>query len=202
MGTVQNRLKTVKCKAMNPNQVLDQTKSKLASACGHFKEELGKLRTGRAHPSMLDGVMVEAYGQSMPLKSLAGITAPEAQLIQISPFDPTNLQSIADAIRNDQSLGLNPTDDGHVVRVTVPPLTTETRQGMVKILNQKAEDYAIAARNARHEAFHQGEQAEKDRSLSKDERLRFEKQVDELVTKQKAEVDELAKAKESEIMSI
>lgn len=187
---------------MNPSQVLDQTKSKLANACDHFKDELSKLRTGRAHPAMLDGVMVEAYGQSMPLKSVAGITAPEAQLIQISPFDPNNLQAIADAIRNDQSLGLNPTDDGHVVRVTIPPLTTETREGMVKILNQKAEEYAIAARNARHDAFHQGEQAEKDKTISKDERLRFEKQVDELVAKQKNQVDEIAKAKEAEIMTV
>lgn len=187
---------------MNPSQVLDQTKGKLASACDHFKDELSKLRTGRAHPAMLDGVMVEAYGQSMPLKSVAGITAPEAQLIQISPFDPNNLQAIADAIRNDQSLGLNPTDDGHVVRVTIPPLTTETREGMVKILNQKAEEYAIAARNARHDAFHQGEQAEKDKTISKDERLRFEKQVDELVAKQKNQVDEIAKAKEAEIMTV
>lgn len=187
---------------MNPSQVVEQTKTKLNSATAHFKEELGKLRTGRAHPSMIDGLSVEVYGQSMPLKAVAGVTTPEAQLLQISPFDPNNLQAIADAIRSDQTLGLNPTDDGHVVRVTIPPLTTETRQSMVKILNQKVEECAITVRQVRHDAFHQGEQAEKDKSISKDDRLRFEKQIDELVAKQKTEVETLAKTKESEIMTV
>ncbi len=187
---------------MNPSIVQEQTKTKLAAASGHFKDELSKLRTGRAHPSMVDGIMVEVYGQNMPLKAVAGITAPEAQLIQISPFDPSNLSAITDAIRNDQALGLNPADDGHVVRVKIPPLTTETRQGMVKVLGQKVEDYNIAARQIRHDAFHQGEQAEKDKDISKDDRLRFEKTIDELVAKQKEEVDSLAKAKEQEIMTV
>lgn len=146
--------------------------------------------------------MVEVYGQAMPLKAVAGITAPEAQLIQISPFDPSNLSAISEAIRNDQALGLNPADDGHVVRVQIPPLTAETRQGMVKVLGQKVEDYNIAARQIRHEAFHLGEQAEKDKDISKDDRLRFEKQIDELVAKQKEDVDQLAKAKEQEILTL
>ncbi len=187
---------------MNPQQVLDQTKNKLIAATDHFKEELGKLRTGRAHPSMLDGILVEVYGQSLPLKGVAGITAPEATMLQVSPFDPNNLQAISDAIRSDQSLGLNPADDGHVVRIQIPPLTTETRQGMVKVLNQKVEDCAITARQIRHEAFHQGEQAEKDKKIGEDDRLRFEKQIDELLAKQKAEVDSLAKNKETEITTL
>ncbi|HSX18326.1 MAG TPA: ribosome recycling factor [Candidatus Saccharimonadales bacterium] len=187
---------------MNPNQIVSETKTKLDQATFHFKDELRKLRTGRAHPSMLDSVMVEAYGQAMPLKSIASIAVPEPQLLQITPFDPNNLQPIADAIRNDQSLGLTPTDDGRVVRVNLPPMTTENRQDMVKILHQKVEECLISARNARHEAFHRGEQAEKDKDIGKDERLRFEKQVDELLTKQKNEVDELAKAKEEEILTV
>src|SRR3569833_273089 len=97
---------------MNPNQIAEQGKTKLAAATEHFKQELGKIRTGRAHPGMVDGVMVEAYGQPMPLKAVASITAPEAQLLQITPFDQANLQAISEAIRNDQSLGLNPADDG------------------------------------------------------------------------------------------
>ncbi len=185
---------------MNPQQVQDQTKTKLATACAHLKDELSKLRTGRAHPSMVDGILVEVYGQNMPLKAVAGITAPEAQLIQITPFDPSNLAAITDAIRNDQALGLNPADDGHVVRVQIPPLTQEIRQGMVRVLGQKVEDYNIAARQIRHDAFHQGEQAEKDKNIGKDDRLRFEKQIDDLVSKQKTEVDSLAKSKESEIL--
>lgn len=187
---------------MNPNQVTDQTKKKLADTTEHFKQELGKIRTGRAHPGMLDGISVEVYGQQMALKAVAGIIAPEAQLLQITPFDGNNLQSIADAIRNNQTLGLTPTDDGRVLRITIPPLTTETRQQMVKVLGQKVEETFITARQIRHDAFHRGEQAEKSKDISKDDRLRFEKQVDELVAKQKAEVEALAKAKEQEIMKV
>jgi ribosome recycling factor len=187
---------------VNPSQVIEETKSKLAQATEHFKQELGKLRTGRAHPAMLDAVMVEAYGQPMPIKAVAGITAPEPQLLQIAPFDQNNLKAIAEAIRADQSLGLSPTDDGRVVRITISPLTTETRQQMVKILNQKVEESLISARNARHEAFRRGDQAEKDKQIGKDERLRFEKQIDEQLAKQKSEIENLAKTKEQEILTI
>jgi len=151
---------------------------------------------------MLDSVMVEAYGQTMPLKSLAGITAPEAQLLQISPFDPANLQPIAEAIRNDQSLGLTPTDDGRVVRINLPPMTAENRQAMVKVLNQKVEDCFVAVRQARHDAFHKAEQAEKAKEIGKDELERFKKQADELVAKQKTQVEQLSKSKEQEILTV
>lgn len=187
---------------MNPSQVISEIKVKLDAAAEHFRQEIGKIRTGRAHPGMLDGVTVEAYGQPMPLKAVASITAPEAQLLQITPFDADNLQAISTAIRENQSLGLNPADDGRVVRIQIPPLTTETRTSMVKVLGQKVEDYAIAARNARHDAFHKLEAAEKAKEIGKDERLRMEKQIDELLAKQKTEVDDLAKAKEQEIMTV
>ncbi len=187
---------------MNPNQVVSQTQTKLKSAAEHFSDELKKLRTGRAHPSMLDNVIVQAYGSPMPLKGVGSIAAPEAQLLQITPFDPNNLQAIAEAIRNDQSLGLSPTDDGRVVRIQLPPMTTENRQAMVKTIHQKMEDAMIASRNIRHEAFHQGEQAEKSKDIGKDERLRFEKQVDELITKHKTELESLVAAKEKEVMTV
>src|SRR4051812_40513712 len=184
---------------MNPNQATTETKSKLDHALEHFKEELKKLRTGRAHPGMLDNIKVQVYGQEMPLKAVANITAPEAQLLQITPFDPNNLQAISNAIRDDQSLGLSPSDDGRVVRITIPPLTTESRAQMVKVIGQKVEDCLITSRQIRHDAFHRGEQAEKAKEIGKDERLRFEKQIDELLSKQKAEVDALASTKEKEL---
>jgi ribosome recycling factor len=187
---------------MDINQVLSETRTKLDQATERFKDELKKLRTGRAHPNMLDNVMVESYGQSMPLKSVASITVPEPQQLQISPFDPNNLQSIADAIRNDQALGLTPTDDGRVVRVNLPPMTAENRQDMVKILHQKLEECMIAARNVRHDAMRKGEQAEKDKTIGQDERSRFEKQIDELLAKQKDEAEQLVKAKEQEILTV
>src|SRR3989344_839342 len=110
---------------MSPSQIIDEAKKKIDGATAHFQDELKKMRTGRAHPGMLDNIMVEAYGQPTPLKGVGTITAPEAQLLQITPFDPANLQPIAEAIRNDQSLGLTPTDDGRVVRINLPPMTAE-----------------------------------------------------------------------------
>lgn len=187
---------------MNPNQVLDEIKVKLSAATEHFKKEIGKIRTGRAHPGMLDNISVEVYGQAMPLKAAASITAPEAQLLQITPFDPNNLQAISDAIRDDQSLGLNPADDGRVVRIQIPPLTAETRQQMVKVLGQKVEEAMISARQARHDALRRADQAEKDKEIGRDERERLEKQVDELLAKQKSELDSIAKAKETEILTV
>jgi ribosome recycling factor len=187
---------------MNPNQVVDDAKNKLAQAQEHFKDELSKLRTGRAHSGMLDNVTVEVYGQKMPLKAAANISAPEAQLLQITPFDPGNLQAISNAIRDDVSLGLSPTDDGRVVRINIPPLTTETRASMVKIIGQKVEDCMITSRQVRHDAHKRIEQSEKDKDISKDERARLEKQVDDLLAKQKSEVDRLSQVKEKELMTI
>lgn len=187
---------------MNPSQVVAETKSKLDQATEHFKDELKKLRTGRAHPSMLDNVMVEAYGQPMPLKSVASITVPEPQQLQISPFDPNNLQPVAEAIRSDQSLGLSPVDDGRVVRVNLPPMTTENRQDMVKVLHQKLEESLISARNARHEALRKIEEAEKAKQIGQDERSRLEKQIDELLAQHKASVEQLAKDKEQEVLTV
>ena len=187
---------------MNKDQLISETKTKLSAATEHFKQEIGKIRTGRAHPGMLDNVMVEAYGQKMPLKAAASITVPEPQLLQVTPFDPNNLQAVSEAISNDQSLGLNPADDGRVVRIQIPPLTEETRQQMVKVLHQKLEESLIAARNARHEAMRKAEQAEKDKQIGKDERFAIEKQVDELLGQQKTEAEGLAKTKEQEILTV
>lgn len=188
--------------AVNTEQLLQQTKSKLDAATAHFTQEMGKIRTGRAHPGMLDSVIVEAYGQKMPLKAVGSITVPEPQQLQITPFDPNNLQSISEAISNDKSLGLNPADDGRVVRITIPPLTEETRQQMVKVLHQKLEDCLIAARNARHDAMRELEQAEKDKDIGKDERFHIEKQIDDLLAKQKSEAENLTKNKEQEILTV
>lgn len=187
---------------MNPSQLLQEVKTKLGAATEHFKQELSKIRTGRAHPGMLDGISVEVYGQAMPLKAAANITAPEAQLLQITPFDPNSLKAISDAIRDNQTLGLSPADDGRVVRIQIPPLTEETRQQMVKILHQKVEESMISARQARHDSLRKAEAAEKSKEIGKDELARLEKQIDELMARQKTEIDSLTKAKEQEILTV
>lgn len=187
---------------MNPNQAVEDTKAKLHAAVAHFNDEIKKLRTGRAHPSMLDGIIVTAYGTPMPLNQVSNVTAPEAQLLQIMPFDPTNIQAISEAIRNDQSLGLNPSDDGRVVRVPIPALTTERRQQIVKQLNEKAEEAHIACRNVRHEVLDDAKKAKNSKDISEDDYIRLEKQVDELMAKIKQDIEAAVKAKEQEIMTI
>jgi len=187
---------------MNKDQLLSEVRTKLTAATDHFRQEIGKIRTGRAHPGMLDNVTVEAYGQKMPLKAVGSITVPEPQQLQITPFDPGNLKAISEALSADQSLGLNPADDGRVVRIQIPPLTEETRQQMVKILHQKLEESMIASRNARHEAMRKAEQAEKDKDIGKDERFGIEKQIDDMLARQKLEAEALAQAKEQEILTV
>jgi len=187
---------------MNPNQVVDDASKKMATAVEHFRDELKKLRTGRAHASMLDGVMVEAYGAQMPLIQIATISTPEAQLLQISPFDPNNIQAIAAAIRNNQSLGLNPTDDGRVIRVPIPALTEERRREIVKQASQKQEDCMIVLRNVRREALDAVNNAKKDKEISEDDVKRIEKQIDDALNKARTDAEAAVKAKEQEIMTV
>lgn len=187
---------------MNPNQIVDEAKKKFDAAVAYFGEELKKVRTGRAHAGMLDGIIVEAYGTDMPLNQVATITAPEAQLLQITPFDPNNLQAISAAIRNNQGLGLNPADDGRVVRVPIPPLNEERRREIAKQLGSKMEDANIALRNIRRDAFDVIAATKKDKQIGEDDAKRLEKQVDDVMSKARTEVDSMAKAKETDIMTV
>lgn len=179
-----------------------QYEDKMKQATAHFNEELKKVRTGRASASMLDGVMVMAYGQSMPLNQVANVTAPEAQLIQITPFDPNNIQAIASAIRDNPSLGLNPSDDGRVVRVPIPALTEERRREYVKVLGGKMEDAMVTLRGIRHDAMDAVDKQKKDKAIGEDDAKRLEKQIDEAMNKAKADIEAAAKAKEQEIMTL
>ncbi|MEI8187345.1 MAG: ribosome-recycling factor [Candidatus Saccharibacteria bacterium] len=187
---------------MDQNQLLADFKDKTLKAKNHFIDDLKKLRTGRAHVSMLDGVMIDAYGTKMPLIQVSTISVPESQLIQITPFDAANLQPIVTAIRDNQSLGLNPTDDGRVVRVPIPALNSERRQQIVKQLYEKVEETMITMRNNRHDSLKAAERLKTDKSMSEDDIKRFEKSVDELMASQKSEIDSLAKTKETDIVNI
>jgi len=163
-----------------------------------FQDEMKKVRTGRAHPDMLASVKVEAYGQFMPLSQVANITSSDATMLVVTPFDPGNIQAIAAGIRNDEALGLNPSDDGHVVRVPVPPLTEERRKEIVKTASSKVEDAKIAIRNVREDARKELKTAE----LPEDTKKRAEKAVDELTKVYSDKVDAAFKTKTAEIMAI
>lgn len=187
---------------MNPTQVVSDAKSKFDAAVAHYGEQLKSLRTGRANASMLDGVMVMAYGQSMPLNQVANVTAPEAQLLQITPFDPNNIQAIASAIRDNPSLGMNPSDDGRVVRVPVPALNEERRRDIVKQLGGKQEDAMIVLRNVRRDAMDAIDQAKKGKEIGEDDAKRLQSQVEDAMKSAHAQIEAASKAKETEIMTV
>lgn len=187
---------------MDSHQAVNDAKQKFDAAVEHFRDELKKLRTGRAHPSMLDGVMVEVYGTQMPLNQTATVTTADAQLLQITPFDPNNLQAIASAIRNNPALGLNPTDDGRVVRVPIPPLTEERRRDLTKVVSQKQEDCMVSLRNVRHDVLDVISKAQKDKQIGEDDAKRLEKQVEDAMAKARTDAEAAAKAKDQEIMTV
>lgn len=163
-----------------------------------FNEEMKKVRTGRAHPDMLANIKVEAYGQWLPLNQVANITTADATMLLVTPFDPATLQAIAAAIRTDATLGLNPADDGRVVRVPVPALTEERRREIVKTAAGKVEDAKVGIRGVREDA----RKAIKAAELPEDSRKRSEKNIDDLTKEFSDKIDASFKTKEAEIMKI
>ncbi len=176
----------------------DEYQEQMKNIIAHFQEELKKVRTGRAHPDMLGSVKVEAYGQFMPLNQVANVTASGGTMLLVTPFDPSTINAISNAIRSDQSLGLNPSDDGHVVRVPVPPITEERRKEIVKNTSEKVETAKVAIRNIREDARKEIKSAE----LPEDTVKRAEKEVDNLTKDFVGQIDEIFKKKSAEIMSI
>lgn len=176
--------------------------NKFEAVVVHFVEELKKVRTGRAHPSQLDSIKVEAYGTLLPINQVANITAPEAQMLQVTPFDPSNIQAITTAIRADQSLGFNPSDDGRMIRVPVPPLTEERRKQLAKQTGEKVEEARITLRNIRQDAIKDAKRKKDAKELSEDDLKRVEKQIDSVMVSISAKIDEAFSLKEEEILTI
>ena len=175
---------------------------RFAKTIEYFREELKKVRTGRAHPDMLAGVVVEVYGTKMPLNQVASITAPEPQQLLVTPFDPQNIGNIATNISNDPTLGLNPSDDGRVIRIPIPALTEDRRKEIVKQLNQKVEAAKIQLRQIREEARKSFKTGVNSKIISENDQKQLEKGIDDSVSKSSAEIDKFAKEKEAEIMRV
>ena len=176
-----------------------EDRKKMEAVIERFKNEMKKVRTGRAHPDMLSGIKVEVYGQYMPLNQVANITAADATLLVITPFDPANIQAIAAAIRADQSLGLNPADDGRVIRVPIPALTEERRKEIVKNASAKVEEAKVAIRNIREDARKAVKNATE---MSEDVKKRAEKEIDAVTKEFSDKVEAEFKAKSEEIMKL
>ncbi len=176
--------------------------TRILQAVDHFKEEIKKIRTSRAHPAMLDGIFVEVYGSKLPLNQTANITAADPQLLQITPFDPANVQAISEAIRQNQNLGFNPSDDGRIVRVPVPQLNEERRLQLVKQLGDKVEECRISIRNVRQDGIKEAKSMKNNKILSEDDYVRVEKDLDKTVAETQSQIDEISASKQKEILTI
>ena len=176
-----------------------EDRKKMEEVVSRFLDEMKKVRTGRAHPDMLSGIKVEVYGQFMPLNQVANITAADATLLVITPFDPSTIQAIAAAIRADQSLGLNPADDGRVLRVPITALTEERRKEIVKTASAKVEQAKVAIRNVREDARKAVKIATE---MGEDVKKRAEKEIDDITKEFSDKIDAEFKNKSDEIMKL
>jgi ribosome recycling factor len=182
--------------------IIKQVDPKMDKALDHLREELRSLRTGRASTALVENLMVENYGQQMPLKTVATISTPDAHTIAISPWDRNLVAPIEKLIRENQTLGLNPSSDGNVVRLNIPPMTEERRREIVKELGTKVEQCHVSMRNVRHEALNDARRLEKDKQASQDDVKWAENELGKKIDSYKQKVDEIAKAKEAEIMAV
>ncbi|GAA3864274.1 ribosome recycling factor [Streptomyces sedi] len=165
------------------------------------KEDLAAIRTGRAHPAMFNKIVAEYYGTLTPINQLASFSVPEARMAVVTPFDKSSLRNIEQAIR-DSDLGVNPTNDGHIIRVVFPDLTEERRKEFIKVAKTKGEDAKISIRGVRRKAKETIDKAIKDGDVGEDEGRRGEKELDDTTSKYVAQVDELLKHKESELLEV
>jgi ribosome recycling factor len=179
-----------------------QLRDKLDKALAHLGDELKKIRSGRAHPGILGGLMIETYGQKAPLMHSARILASDARTLTITPYDASTLPAIAKAIREDQALGLNPMDDGKVIRVTMPEMNTERREQIMKLVSTKAEECRITLRAIRHDLLEDAKAGQKSGEITEDELKRFDQDVAKALEGAQQSINEQVKAKEQEVMTV
>jgi ribosome recycling factor len=183
------------------NEIIDKKKSDFEKSIEHFKEEAGKLRTGRANAALVEGLLVDYYGTKTSLKQIASINVPEPRTIAIQPWDRGSLTAIESAIR-ESDLNLNPNNDGTVVRINIPMLTEERRKELVKVLNNKCEDARIAVRTIREEIWKEIQDAEKRGEISEDDKFKGKDKLQEVVNEYNKNLEVLREKKEDEIMTV
>lgn len=181
--------------------IIDATNQSMTKAVEHTLHEFSTLHTGKASPSMVENVMVDAYGSSMRLRDMAAITTPDSRTIQIQPWDKSVIQPIEKSIQT-ANLGLNPSVDGPIIRIPIPELSGDRRQELVKVAHRMAEDGRISIRHARKEGMDLLKEAKKDGELSEDDLKRWEKEVQNSTDKYVGEIDDHLKNKEQELQSI
>jgi ribosome recycling factor len=181
--------------------VLLEAADKMAKAVTHTQSDFSSVRTGRATPALVEKLKVDYYGAEVPLQQLAGFSVPEARVLVIAPYDKSSIKAIEKAIQN-SDLSINPSNDGQVIRLNFPQLTTERRKELVKVVKHKAEEGRVAVRNVRREARRELEAFEKDGEISLDDLERAEKELEKLTHEYVAEIDKMLARKEQELLEV
>ncbi len=183
------------------DDILLEAEERMTASVEHTREDLTTIRTGRANPAMFNGVVAEFYGVPTPVPQMATISVPEPRMLLIKPYDMSTMGEIEKAIRN-SDLGVNPTNDGQVLRVSIPQLTEERRKEMVKVAKSKGEDGKVAIRNVRRKGMEQLKKLQKDGDAGEDEVNAAEKELDKTTQNYVAQVDEVVSRKENELMEV
>ncbi|OGN99254.1 MAG: ribosome recycling factor [Chloroflexi bacterium RBG_13_51_52] len=183
------------------SETLKGIEEKMKASVKLFRADLATIRTGHATPALVEHIRVDYAGTPMSLNQLAGISAPEAGLLVIQPWDKSSLRDIEKAILKSE-LGLNPTNDGNIIRIAIPPLSEERRQELIKIVHRRTEERRIAIRNLRHEALNGLKQLEKDKEISQDELKRSQEQLQKLTDFYIMEAEKSSKGKEEELAEV
>jgi ribosome recycling factor len=181
--------------------ILRDAESKMSKSVDHFGAELTTIRTGRANPALIDKIMVPYYGTPTPLNQLAQISAPEPRLLVVQVYDKSQMGAVEKALRSGEQ-GLNPANDGQVIRVPIPPLNEERRKEYVKLVRHKAEEARVAIRNVRRDEIHRVDQMQKQGDIPEDESKRAHARLQKITETQVERVDALAARKESEVMEV
>jgi ribosome recycling factor len=183
------------------DDTLLEAEEKMDRAVQHAKEELGAIRTGRATPAMFGKIVIDYYGSPTPLTQLASVGVPEPRMAIIKPYDNSQLAAMEKAIRN-SDLGVNPNNEGNQLRIVLPPMTEDRRREMIKVARHKGEEGRVAIRNVRRRAKDELDRIVKDGEVGEDEGRRAERELDDLTHRYVAQVDELIKHKEAELLEV
>jgi ribosome recycling factor len=183
------------------NDILSETEDRMQKTIEHLTKDLATLRAGRANPAMLDKIMVDYYGEPTPLNQLANITVPEARLLVIQPWDKSSIANIEKAILK-SDLGVNPTNDGNVIRIAIPQLTEERRKELVKVVKKRGEEAKVAVRNIRRDANDMLKSSEKGKMISEDQAKKGNDEIQKTTDKYIKDIDVILTAKEKDIMEV
>ena len=186
---------------LTAEQVLGDVDERMDRTLEAFRRDLNQLRTGRATPSLIENVSVDYYGSATPLKQIASISAPDARAIMVQPWDRGSLREIEKSLQRSE-MGFNPSNDGTVITVPIPPLTNERRQEMVKLLRRKVEDGKVSLRNVRRDGLETLRKMERDKDLSQDENRRAQDQLQKVTDGHTKQIDETASVKQAEILQV